>query len=56
LKPGTIVVTIALIAFAAVATIVGYFPLVIVVWLAVGFCSLKLKEEDTESSVRRRRG
>jgi fatty acid desaturase len=56
LKPGTIVVTIALVAFAAVATVVGFFPLVIVIWLAVAFCLIKLKEEEADSATRRRKG
>jgi hypothetical protein len=51
----TIVLTLMLVAFAAVATLVGYFPLVIVVWLAIALCLFKLSEEAKGADARRRK-
>jgi hypothetical protein len=56
LKPMTLVITILLVAFAAVATVVGYFPLVIVIWLAIWLCLIKLRDELAEATARRKAG
>jgi hypothetical protein len=55
LKPVTIVLTLMLVAFAVVATLVGCFPLVIVIWLAIAFCLFKLSEEEKGAAARRRK-
>ncbi len=53
MKPRTVLVTLLLLTLAAVATVIGFFPLAIIIWLAIGLCLIELRDESAEAAARR---